>query len=109
PAPFLAQAQGQRDEGASVMFLAVDGAVEGLLSVTDPVKASAPEAIARLRAAGLLIVMASGDAEATARAVAGRLGIDEVHGGLRPQDKLALVQRLKAGGRRVAMAGDGIN
>ncbi len=98
-----------RDEGASVMFLAIDGAAAGLLSVSDPVKASTPEALARLHAAGLRIVMASGDGEGTARAVGRRLGIDEVHGEMTPDGKVELVRRLHDEGRRVAMAGDGIN
>ncbi|PJJ99230.1 copper-translocating P-type ATPase [Lysobacteraceae bacterium NML91-0213] len=109
PAPLAARAETLRAEGASVMFLAVDGALAGLLAVADPIKASTPEAIATLRDAGLRIVMATGDGETTARAVARNLGIDEVHGEVRPQDKVALVERLKAQGRRVAMAGDGIN
>ncbi|HWS78240.1 MAG TPA: heavy metal translocating P-type ATPase [Thermomonas sp.] len=107
--PLQARADTLRGEGASVMFLAVDGALAGLLAVADPIKASAREAIATLHAAGLRIVMATGDGVATARAVARQLGIDEVHGEVRPQDKVALVQRLKAEGRKVAMAGDGIN
>ncbi|HEY9540835.1 MAG TPA: heavy metal translocating P-type ATPase [Luteimonas sp.] len=109
PAPLLEQAESQRREGASVMFLAVDGVAAGLLAVTDPIKASTQEAIEALHATGLRIVMATGDGEATANAVARRLGIDEVHGEVRPQDKLDLVQRLKAEGHKVAMAGDGIN
>ena len=103
------RADALREDGASVMFLAVDGVLAGLLAVADPIKATTPEAIAALHEAGLRIVMASGDGIATARAVARRLGIDEVHGEVRPQDKVALVQRLKAEGRQVAMAGDGIN
>ncbi len=98
-----------REEGASVMALAVDGRLAGLLAVADPVKASTPEAIAALHAAGVRVVMATGDGEATAHAVARRLGIDEVHGEVRPADKVALVRRLQSEGRRVAMAGDGIN
>ncbi|RYD16741.1 MAG: heavy metal translocating P-type ATPase [Lysobacteraceae bacterium] len=103
------QADALRREGASVMFLAVDGALAGLVAVADPIKASTPDAIAALKAAGLRIVMATGDGVATAQAVARQLGIDEVHGEVRPQDKAALVQRLKSEGRKVAMAGDGIN
>jgi len=91
------------------MFLAVDGQLAGLLAVADPIKASTPDAIATLHAAGLRIVMATGDGVATAQAVARQLHIDEVHGEVRPQDKVALVQRLKAEGHKVAMAGDGIN
>jgi P-type Cu+ transporter len=98
-----------RESGASVMFLAVDRRAAGLLAVADPIKDSTPEALAALRAAGLRIVMATGDGLATARAVARTLGIEEVHGEVRPQDKADLVARLKAEGRRVAMAGDGIN
>jgi Cu+-exporting ATPase len=104
-----APAEGLRREGASVMFVAVDGAAAGLLAVADPIKPSTAGAIAALHAAGLRIVMASGDGVATASAVAQQLGIDEVHGEMRPSDKIELVQRLKAEGRRVAMAGDGIN
>ena len=102
-------AEQQRRAGASAMFLAVDGRVAGLIAVADPIKESTPDAIAALRAAGFRIVMATGDGRTTAAAVATVLGIDEVHGEVRPQDKAALVARLKAEGRRVAMAGDGIN
>lgn len=98
-----------RSEGASVMYLAVDGALAGLVAVADPIKASAHEAIAMLHGAGLRIVMATGDGRATAEAVARQLRIDEVHGESSPADKAALVARLQAQGRRVAMAGDGIN
>ena len=98
-----------RRDGASAMFLAVDGRAAGLIAVADPIKDSTPEAIAALRAAGLRIVMATGDGKTTADAVAKVLGIDEVHGEVRPKDKTDLVARLKAEGRRVAMAGDGIN
>ncbi len=105
----VGQAEGLRAEGASVMHLAVDGRLAGLLAVSDPVKASTPEALAALHAAGLRVVMATGDGLTTARAVAQRLGIDEVHGEVKPADKLALVQSLQRQGRVVAMAGDGIN
>ncbi|PPJ42735.1 MULTISPECIES: heavy metal translocating P-type ATPase [unclassified Pseudoxanthomonas] len=98
-----------REEGGSVMFLAVDGAPAGSIAVADPIKASTPDALRALREGGLRIVMATGDGERTARAVAARLGIDEVHGDVRPADKAALVARLKQEGRHVAMAGDGIN
>ena len=107
--PLRERAEALRGEGASVMFLAVDGALAGLLSVSDPVKASTPAALEGLHAAGLRIVMATGDGLTTANAVAAKLGIDEVHGEVRPQDKLALVERLQREGRVVAMAGDGIN
>jgi Cu+-exporting ATPase len=108
-APLATQAEALRSQGASVMHLAVGGRLAGLLAVSDPIKASTPEALATLRAAGLRVVMATGDGLTTARAVAQRLGIDEVHGEVKPADKLALVERLQKEGRTVAMAGDGIN
>ena len=98
-----------RGEGASVMHLAVDGRLAGLLAVTDPIKSSTPEAIRTLHASGLRIVMATGDGLTTARAVSAKLGIDEVHGEVKPADKLALVEKLQQEGHVVAMAGDGIN
>jgi Cu+-exporting ATPase len=107
--PLAAQAEELRREGASVMHLAADGQLLGLLAVADPVKASTPEALAVLRQAGLRVIMATGDGETTARAVGQRLGIDEVHGEVKPADKLALVERLQKEGHIVAMAGDGIN
>jgi P-type Cu+ transporter len=103
------QAEALRAEGASVMHLAVDGQLMGLLAVSDPIKPSSLEALATLKAAGLRIVMATGDGLTTAKAVAARLGIDEVHGEVKPADKLILVERLQKEGRVVAMAGDGIN
>jgi len=109
PAALAEAAEGLRQDGASVMLLAVDGTLAGLLAVADPIKASTPGAIKALHDAGLRIVMATGDGLTTANAVARALGIDEVHGEVRPADKIALVQRLKAEGRTVAMAGDGIN
>jgi Cu+-exporting ATPase len=98
-----------RDAGASVMFLALDGRLAGFLAVSDPVKQTTAEALARLKSAGLRIVMATGDGVGTARAVGKRLGIDEVHGEVKPADKLLLVERLQREGAVVAMAGDGIN
>lgn len=105
----LARAEALRAEGASVMHLAVDGRLAGLLAVADPVKASTPEALAALKTAGLRVIMATGDGLTTAKAIATRLGIDEVHGGVQPADKLTLVKRLQDEGHIVAMAGDGIN
>ncbi|KRA14220.1 copper-transporting ATPase [Acidovorax sp. Root568] len=107
--PLLAQAEALRATGASVMYLAADGQLQGLLAVSDAIKPSTPEALATLHAAGLRIVMATGDGMTTAKAVGAKLGIDEVHGEVKPADKLALVSRLQAEGRVVAMAGDGIN
>ncbi len=98
-----------RVDGATAMFLAVDGHAAGLIAVADPIKDGAAAAIKALHEAGLRIVMATGDSSTTAEAVASQLGIDEVYGEVRPKDKADLVERLKAEGRRVAMAGDGIN
>lgn len=109
PQPLATVAEALRAKGASVMHLASDGQLAGLLAVSDPIKASTAEALAALHGAGLRIVMATGDGLTTAHAVARQLGIDEVHGEVRPEDKLALVERLQAEGRVVAMAGDGIN
>ena len=103
------QAETLRAAGASVMYLAVDGALAGLLAVSDPVKATSAEALANLQASGIRVVMATGDGITTATAVAKRLGIDEVHGEVKPADKLALVEKLQREGHFVAMAGDGIN
>jgi Cu+-exporting ATPase len=103
------QAERLRLEGATAMFLAVDGRAAGMIAVADAIKDSTPAAVKALQADGLRVVMATGDSVTTAEAVARRLGLDEVHGEVRPQDKAALVARLQAEGRRVAMAGDGIN
>jgi Cu+-exporting ATPase len=107
--PMTERAESLRGEGATVMFLGVDGTLAGLVAVADPVKDSTPEAIAALKAKGIRLVMATGDGLTTAKAVAARLGIDEVRGEVRPADKLRLVEKLQREGRRVAMAGDGIN
>ena len=98
-----------RGEGGSVMHLAVDGRLAGILAVTDPIKATTADAIKTLHDSGLRIVMATGDGLTTARAVGAKLRIDEVHGEVKPADKLALVERLQKEGHVVAMAGDGIN
>ena len=105
----LGQAEALRAEGASVMYLSVDGALAGLLAVSDPVKASTPEALAALKVSGLRLVMATGDGLTTAKAVAMRLGIADVRGEVKPADKLKLVEQLQSEGHVVAMAGDGIN
>ncbi len=98
-----------RREAATVMYLALDGGIAGLIAVADPVKDSTVAAVEALHHEGMRIVVASGDSQATVEAVAGRLGLDEVHAGVSPQDKAELVARLQKQGRRVAMAGDGIN
>jgi len=107
--PMRESAEKLRGEGATVVFLGVGGQFAGMVAVADPIKESTPEAIAQLREAGIRVIMATGDGLATARAVAQKLGIDEVRGEVRPADKLALVEKLQKEGRRVAMAGDGIN
>ncbi|QDH70057.1 copper-transporting P-type ATPase [Marilutibacter alkalisoli] len=109
PSSLRDEAERMRGEGASVMFLAVDAGLAGLVAVADPVKPSAGPAVQALQAAGIHIVMATGDGETTARAVAGALGIEHFHGEMRPEGKADLIGRLKREGRQVAMAGDGIN
>ena len=109
-APELAAgADAARRRGASVVHLAADGRLIGALIVADPIKSSTPEALATLRAAGLHVVMATGDGLATAHTVGQQLGIEEVHGEVKPADKLALVAKFQQEGRIVAMVGDGIN
>lgn len=103
------QADALRAEGKTAMLVAIDGTLAGLVAVSDPVKANAGQSIAALHDAGLRIIMATGDNERTARAVASQLGIDEVRAGVLPEDKKALVDELHAAGRKVAMAGDGVN
>ncbi|KAK47015.1 copper ABC transporter ATPase [Caballeronia jiangsuensis] len=103
------EADALRTQGASVMYLAVDTTLAGLLAVSDPIKATTSEALARLREDGIRVVMATGDGVVTAKSVATRLGIDEFHGEVKPADKLGLVTRFQEEGKVVAMAGDGIN
>jgi Cu+-exporting ATPase len=107
--PLQKAAEELRQVGASVMYLALQGKLVGLIAVSDPVKATTPEALATLRDAGMTVVMATGDGVTTAKAVASKLGISDVYGEVKPQDKLALVERLQQQGKVVAMAGDGIN
>jgi P-type Cu+ transporter len=102
------RADALRAEGQTVMFVAVAGAVAGLVAVADPVRATTPEALAQLREAGIRVVMATGDSQRTAAAIAGGLGI-EFYAGVAPAGKAELVKRLQGEGRVVAMAGDGIN
>jgi Cu+-exporting ATPase len=104
-----AKADPLRGEGATVVLLAIDGRAEGLLAVSDPVKETTQEALKQLRADGIRVVMLTGDNRRTAAAVAGRLGIDAVEAEVLPEDKALIVQKLKAEGRVVAMAGDGVN
>jgi len=103
------QAHALRSDGKTAMYVAVDGRLAGLIAVADPIKASTGDAIRALHEAGLKIIMATGDNETTARAVADQLGIDEVRAGVLPEDKKALVDELHKAGHKVAMAGDGVN
>jgi Cu+-exporting ATPase len=104
-----AEAERLRGDGATVFFVAVDGAAAGLVAVADPVKPTTPAALAGLRAEGIRVVMLTGDNRTTAEAVAQRLGITEVEAEVLPEEKQRIVERLKAEGRHVAMAGDGVN
>ena len=103
------QAEALRTAGASVMYLAVGNSLAGLLAVSDPIKTNTAEALAALKEFGIRVIMATGDGLTTAQSVAAQLSIDEVHGEVKPADKLALVDKLQREGRIVAMAGDGIN
>jgi len=102
-------AEAQRRDGRTVVFVAVDGVVTGFLAIADPLRLEAAPVVDRLKAAGLFVVMATGDNRATAEAVAARLHIDRVEAGMAPGGKRALVGALRAEGRRVAMVGDGVN
>jgi P-type Cu+ transporter len=109
PGPLAEEAETRRRDGATVMFLLVDGRVIGLIGVADPIKESTPAALAALRAEGLSVVMLTGDSRTTAEAVARKLGLDAVEAEVQPQQKGEVVKRLQAEGRIVAMAGDGVN
>jgi P-type Cu+ transporter len=109
PGPLGPRADALREDGQTVTFLAAGDAVVGLLGVADPLKPSAAPAVADLRGQGVRVVMVTGDSERTARAVARRLGLDDVIAEVLPEQKAAVVRRLQAEGRVVAMAGDGVN
>lgn len=102
-------ANSRRDQGETVMFVVLDSAVAGLVSVADPVKETTPAALKALHAAGFRIIMATGDNERTARAVAGKLGIDEIRADVLPEDKARIIRDLQSQKSMVAMAGDGVN
>ncbi|MFN7109807.1 MAG: copper-translocating P-type ATPase, partial [Brevundimonas sp.] len=104
-----AEAETLRGDGATAIFAAVDGKAAGVLGIADPIKATTAAAITALKAAGLRLVMMTGDNRTTAEAVARKLGIDEVQAEVLPQDKASVVERLRSEGRVVAMAGDGVN
>ena len=106
---FANQADDLRRGGASVVFLAMEQTLLGLLAVADPIKESTPIALQELRDSGLRLIMATGDGELTALAVAKELGIEEVHAEVTPAKKLALIEQLQSQDHKVAMAGDGIN
>jgi P-type Cu+ transporter len=99
----------RRDQGETVMFVVVDDELVGLVSVADPVKDTTPAALKALHALGFHIVMATGDNERTAKAVAAKLGIDEIRAGVLPEEKARIIRELQEAGRKVAMAGDGVN
>jgi Cu+-exporting ATPase len=103
------RAETLRGDGATALFVAVDGLAAGVIAITDPIKVTTPDAIDALKASGIHVVMLTGDNQTTANAVARVLGIDEVHAGALPSDKQRIVRQLRAGGRVVAMAGDGVN
>jgi Cu+-exporting ATPase len=109
PEPLAAQAEERRREGETAIFVAAANEVVGLIAIADPVKETTPEALQSLRAAGLRIVMLTGDGQTTAEAVARRLGIEEVHADVLPDHKRQVIERLASEGRTVAMAGDGVN
>ena len=108
-APIAIEAEAQRNNGATAIFIGIDGAVAGAIAIADAVKPSTPEALAALKAEGLRIVMLTGDNWTTARAIAKQLGIADVEAEVLPDQKSAVVQRYKKEGRVVAMAGDGVN
>src|SRR6056297_899135 len=102
-------ANARRDEGETVMFIVLDGTIAGLVCVADPVKETTPAALKALHELGFRIIMATGDNERTALAVANRLGIDEIRADVLPEDKARIIKELQEQGRKVAMAGDGVN
>ena len=107
--PLAAGADALRQEGATAVFVAIDGKAAGVIAIADPIKSTTPGAVAALKAEGIRVVMLTGDNATTARAVAAKLGITEVEAEVLPEDKSEVVERLRAQGRVVAMAGDGVN
>ncbi len=109
PAPFAARADARRREGQTVVVVAVDGQLAGMIAVADPIRPSAAEAIAALKAERVSLIMVTGDHQVTADAIARQLGIEQVRAGVLPGGKRAVVEELQRAGRLVAMAGDGVN
>ncbi len=109
PGTLAAEAERFRDEGATAIYIAIDGRIAGVAGIADPIKPTTPEALAALKADGIRVVMLTGDNAATANAVARKLGITEVEAEVLPEDKSKVVERLRMEGRIVAMAGDGVN
>ena len=107
--PLHGEAERLRGDGATVVFMAIDGKLAGLIAIADPVKATTPAALEALKAQHIRIVMLTGDNATTARAVANKLGIADVEAEILPERKYAAVEALRRAGRVVAMAGDGIN
>jgi len=105
----LKQAGKHQAEGATVIFIAIDGQLAAIMAVSDPIKESTPAALRTLHELGLKVIMLTGDAETTAKAVAAKLGIEDFHAAVSPVAKHAFIKKLKMDGRVVAMAGDGIN
>jgi P-type Cu+ transporter len=109
PSAFAAASDEARAEGRTVMFVAVDGRLAGIVGVADPIKETTPEAIRALHDAGVRVVMLTGDNRKTAEAVAKKIGIDEIHANVSPEDKNRIIRELQEAGAKVAMAGDGVN
>lgn len=107
--PLSEIANARRDEGETVMFVILDNSIAGLVSVADPVKETTPKALQELHQLGFRIIMVTGDNERTAKAVAARLGIDEIRADVLPEDKANIIKELQKQGHKVAMAGDGVN
>src|SRR5262249_31144937 len=108
-APLESKAEELRSDGATVIFVALDGKLAGVIAIADPIKSTTPETLRALQAEGMRIVMLTGDNRTTALAVARRLGLKEVEAEVLPDQKSAVVERLRREGRVVAMAGDGVN
>ncbi len=109
PGEFADRAEEARRGGATVLFVGIDGRPGGMIAIADPIKPSTPAAIEALKADGIHVVMLTGDNRTTAEAVARRLGVDDLHADMLPDDKRRIVRELKDAGRVVAMAGDGVN